>query len=127
MCRKESSSKLRAYAQNAHRYLTQLSDQIVALVSTEQAKSFVWDSNIRNTEMQAARDAEDDDDDDTMRMFSFEVSKSEEQEDNVTASEGFQVSLNKCFRAKFTNTVNQQKGGCPFTSGCCEGSRPYRR
>ncbi|KAF8607202.1 hypothetical protein BDV93DRAFT_467878 [Ceratobasidium sp. AG-I] len=73
------------------RYLTQLSDQIIALVSAEQAKSFVWDSSIRNSEIQRARDDDDDDDNGDMRMFSFEVSKSEEQEENVTASESFQV------------------------------------
>lgn len=80
------------FTHTKRRYLTQLSDQIVSLVSTEQAKSFVWDSSIRNVETQAVREGEDDDgDDDDERMFSFEVSKSEEQEENVTASEGFQV------------------------------------
>ena len=92
MCRRKFlQSATNSCARNACSYLTQLSDQIVALVSTEQAKSFVWDSILRNSEMQAARDEYDDDDDDNMRMFSFEVSKSEEQEESVTASEGFQV------------------------------------
>lgn len=73
------------------RYLTQLTDQIVAVVSDEQAMSFVWDSGTRNAEVPTMQ-AEDSDDDDDSRMFTFEVSKSEEQEEDVTGVPGFKVS-----------------------------------
>ncbi|CAE6410025.1 unnamed protein product [Rhizoctonia solani] len=71
------------------RYLTQLSDQIVCLVSVKEAELFVWDSGTRNPEAPVV-DSEEEEDDDA-RMFTFEVKKSEDQEENVTASEGFKV------------------------------------
>ncbi|KAG8688229.1 hypothetical protein FRC11_005833 [Ceratobasidium sp. 423] len=71
------------------RYLTQLSDQIIALVSKDQAEAFVWDSNSLNLDSSA----EDEDGDDDGRMFVFEVQKSEDQEESVTASPGFRVEI----------------------------------
>lgn len=76
-------------------YLTQLSDQIISPVSKEQAELFVWDSGSHNPEASAQEDdVYGDDDDDDERMFTFEVQKSEDQEENVTAKPGFKVSLN---------------------------------
>ncbi|KEP47826.1 von willebrand factor type A domain protein [Rhizoctonia solani 123E] len=73
------------------RYLTQLSDQVVALVSTNQASVFSWDSGTRNTEMPTTQISEDDDDD--SRMFTFEVAKLDEQEEDVICIPGFKVEL----------------------------------
>ncbi|CAE6425106.1 unnamed protein product [Rhizoctonia solani] len=55
-----------------------------------EAELFVWDSGTRNTEAPSL-DAEEEEDD--ARMFTFEVKKSEDQEENVTASQGFKVEL----------------------------------
>ncbi|EUC59552.1 hypothetical protein RSOL_318710, partial [Rhizoctonia solani AG-3 Rhs1AP] len=73
------------------RYLTQLSDQVVALVSTKQASLFSWDSGTRNTEIPTTQISEDDDDD--SRMFTFEVAKLDEQEEDVICIPGFKAEL----------------------------------
>ncbi|KAL5639589.1 hypothetical protein ACGC1H_006265 [Rhizoctonia solani] len=70
------------------RYLTQLSDQIIALISKDQANAFVWESGSLGPDTSI-----EDDDDDDERMFAFEVQKSEDQEENVTASPGFKVDI----------------------------------
>ncbi|CAE6353001.1 unnamed protein product, partial [Rhizoctonia solani] len=74
------------------RYLTQLSDQIIALVSKDQADAFVWESSSANLDASAEDDVDDDGDGDE-RMFTFKVQKSEDQEENVTSSPGFQVDV----------------------------------
>lgn len=70
-------------------YLSKLADQIVALVSPEQAAAFVWTSGARNVDTSEDQLEEFDD----SRMFSFEVAKSHEQEEDAIASEGFTVRL----------------------------------
>ncbi|KDN33971.1 hypothetical protein RSAG8_12942, partial [Rhizoctonia solani AG-8 WAC10335] len=85
------------------RYLTQLSDQVVALVSTEQALLFSWDSGTRNTEIPATQISEDDDDD--SRMFTFEVAKLDEQEEDVICTPGFKVELWKAVDDKHIKLI----------------------
>lgn len=62
-------------------------DQVVALLSLEYSASIVWndeddDSNPVGTDVG-----------DTDRLFTFEVAKTNEQEENVIASAGFQVPI----------------------------------
>lgn len=70
-----------------HRYLTKICDQIVALISREEAESIVW---YGGKEGDAMDDAEKESD----RLFTFEVEKTKEQEENVTTRPGFQVRPN---------------------------------
>ncbi|EUC60535.1 root hair defective 3 GTP-binding protein, partial [Rhizoctonia solani AG-3 Rhs1AP] len=70
------------------RYLTQLSDQIIALISKDQANAFVWESGSLGLDTSI-----EDEDEDDERMFAFEVQKSEDQEENVIASPGFKVDI----------------------------------
>ncbi|KAF8967726.1 hypothetical protein BDZ97DRAFT_507114 [Flammula alnicola] len=70
------------------RYLNKIADQILCLLSDEVSKSIVWDDC--NDLQDPAADVEDDQID---RLFSFEVAKTLEQEENVTIRPGFNLSL----------------------------------
>jgi hypothetical protein len=65
-------------------YLTKLCDQVLCLISQEHAEKLVWKTS---TDQDMA-----DDDEDAERMFSFEVSKTNEQEESVNWRAGFEVS-----------------------------------
>ncbi|KAI0751603.1 hypothetical protein C8Q80DRAFT_1158351 [Daedaleopsis nitida] len=70
------------------RYLTKIADQVVCLLSNEHAESIVWKRDeVANDDIDI--DMEDDDD----RMFLFEVAKTSEQEENVTARPGFEIRI----------------------------------
>lgn len=88
------------------RYLTQLSDQIIALVSKDQADCFVWNSN--SPHLDTSAEDEDEDEDEDGRMFVFEVQKSEDQEENVVSSPGFTVDVP---RNMFANQKVELIGG----------------
>ncbi|TFY80218.1 hypothetical protein EWM64_g3794 [Hericium alpestre] len=68
------------------RYLTKVADQVVALVSSDCAKSIVWD------EGGDLQDVIDTSNADTDRLFTFEVEKTQEQEENMKIRPGFKVS-----------------------------------
>ncbi|KAG8713472.1 hypothetical protein FRC09_018672 [Ceratobasidium sp. 395] len=82
-----ASSSVRRNRITFMRYLTKLTEQLVALVSPDQAYNFVWDTTARNKDLPEGQ-AESDDD---SRLFSFEVSKSLGQEEAATSSPGFIV------------------------------------
>jgi hypothetical protein len=65
-------------------YLTKLCDQVLCLISPEHADKLVWQTS---SDQDASEDDEDSD-----RLFSFEVSKTNEQEESVTWRVGFEVS-----------------------------------
>ena len=75
------------------RYLSKIANQTVALIADEHARDLVLIDNETPfdsmTEAHDVDDSEDDDDDD--RLFTFEVTKTREEEENVTASPGFEV------------------------------------
>ncbi|KIJ61776.1 hypothetical protein HYDPIDRAFT_115606 [Hydnomerulius pinastri MD-312] len=68
------------------RYLTKMCDQVIALISPEHAKSIVW----------SERDSDDElpekDQDESDRMFTFEVAKTNEQEESVSVRQGFKYT-----------------------------------
>ncbi len=62
-------------------------DQVIVLLSPEYSASIVWDSDENGSE------SVDIDTDNTDRMFTFEVSKRNEQEESAVVRPGFQVSI----------------------------------
>ncbi|KAG8744092.1 Vacuolar protein sorting-associated protein 13A [Ceratobasidium sp. 414] len=84
-----ASSSVRRNRVTFMRYLTKLTEQIVALVSPEQASKFIWDTGARNKDLPADQA----DNDDESRLFSFEVSKSLEQEEDAIGHPGFSVQV----------------------------------
>ncbi|KAI0052041.1 hypothetical protein FA95DRAFT_1484280 [Auriscalpium vulgare] len=68
------------------RYLMKMCDQVVALVSDEHSRTLVLD------ESDDDYDSMDIENDDSDRLFTFEVSKTNEQEENVTTRPGFKLS-----------------------------------
>ncbi|QRV98719.1 cytochrome P450 family protein [Ceratobasidium sp. AG-Ba] len=85
-----ASSSVRLNRATFMRYLSKLTDQVVALVSPEQANKFVWDTGARNGDSPADRVNEDDDD---SRQLSFEVSKWLEQEEDAISHPGFSIPV----------------------------------
>jgi hypothetical protein len=66
-----------------------LADQIVALISPEQAKAMVWTHANQSTDATGSQTENFEE----SRMFSFEVAKSMEQEEDAIATTGFTVRL----------------------------------
>ena len=70
-------------------YLTKMCDQVVALLSTDHSASIIWnDEDGDNSSI-------DIDTGDSDRVFSFEVSKTNEQEETAISRPGFQVMLTR--------------------------------
>ena len=59
-------------------------DQVVCLISPDHAQSIVWKDGDEDVSM-------DSDDEESDRLFTFEVSKTNEQEESVTSRPGFNV------------------------------------
>jgi hypothetical protein len=68
------------------RYLTKMCDQVVALLSPDHSASIVWNDEDGDT------NSEDIDAGDSERLFTFEVAKTNEQEESAISRPGFQVS-----------------------------------
>jgi len=71
------------------RYLTKLCDQVTAFISPAHASSIVW----REQDDEGTLTAMEEDEDESDRMFTFEVTKTNEQEESVTPLPGFKVSI----------------------------------
>ncbi|CAE6534558.1 unnamed protein product, partial [Rhizoctonia solani] len=87
------SGTIRRNRETFMRYLTKLSEQTVALISSSQAKGFVWDTSTQDhviPEHQRGADAED-------RLEEFQVFELDEQEEAAIASPGFKISAEACF------------------------------
>ena len=61
-------------------------DQVVALISADHSESIVWNDEDRDSE------SIDMDVGDSERLFTFEVAKTNEQEESAVARPGFQVT-----------------------------------
>ncbi|KAF8548560.1 hypothetical protein OG21DRAFT_1422884 [Imleria badia] len=70
------------------RYLTKICDQVVSLVSPDHAKTIIWSEEDSKNEDTLD---DDDDDDESDRMFDFEVSETNEQEETVAVRVGFKA------------------------------------
>ena len=68
------------------RYLTKITDQIAVLVSREHCQRLVWSDRLDDDKPADPFEEEDSD-----RMFSFEVRKANEQEEDVKLRAGFLV------------------------------------
>jgi len=66
------------------RYLTKITDQLVCFLSPKQEKAIVWNDDSVTEVMEI-------DDEQSDRLFTFEVSKTNEQEEGVTVRPGFSV------------------------------------
>ncbi len=72
-------------------YLTKITDQVIALISDEHSRKLVW-----------LDDKDDDaiinmDEDGYDRMFTYEVSKTNEREENITMEKGVEVGVRSIF------------------------------
>jgi hypothetical protein len=65
-------------------------DQVVAMLSPDDTASIVWNGDDEDSN---ASSVEDIDAGDSERLFTFEVAKTNEQEESVTSRPGFQVKL----------------------------------
>ncbi|SJL03909.1 uncharacterized protein ARMOST_07266 [Armillaria ostoyae] len=66
------------------RYLTKVCDQLLCMISSKQSASLVWKETSEDPFMDL--------DDNTDRLFTFEVHKTNEQEENVTMRPGFKIT-----------------------------------
>ncbi|KAF8216813.1 hypothetical protein K438DRAFT_1658303 [Mycena galopus ATCC 62051] len=66
------------------RYLTKVSDQVICLISPEHARAMVWNDEAEDISM----DIEEGSD----RLFTFEVAKTNEQDESVTVRPGFTMT-----------------------------------
>ncbi|KAI0058500.1 hypothetical protein BV25DRAFT_1964893 [Artomyces pyxidatus] len=72
------------------RYLTKICDQVVSLISADHSETLVWkDDHDDDDDDDGSMDIENDDSD---RLFTFEVAKTNEQEENVTSRQGFTIT-----------------------------------
>ena len=86
-------------------------DQVIALISPEHAESIVW--NERSSEDELSEGDQDESD----RMFSFEVAKTNEQEESVSVRKGFRVRIhhrNSYFRPSSTARCTVHNGTTPY-------------
>ncbi|CAG8744012.1 4372_t:CDS:2, partial [Funneliformis mosseae] len=85
---------------NLHRYLTKVTEHQLCLMSDEDLKSFDW--NLYNTDV---------DYDDDKAFHEFEVSKSQEEQDDFKIYPGFKVNLSDKIKSEIQNT---QEDGVPL-------------
>ncbi|KAI0317532.1 hypothetical protein OF83DRAFT_1171919 [Amylostereum chailletii] len=76
-----SASSVRRNRVTFMRYLTKMTDQVVSLVSSEHASTLMWKDEQAGEGMETDEEESD-------RLFTFEVAKTVEQEENVTARDG---------------------------------------
>jgi hypothetical protein len=72
------------YLSHIHSYLTQIADQVVVLISDNHCRNLVWSDLTDDDPMILDEDGSD-------RLFNFEVSKTNDQEENVAMVPGFKV------------------------------------
>ncbi|KAJ6620561.1 hypothetical protein B0H10DRAFT_2188402 [Mycena sp. CBHHK59/15] len=66
------------------RYLTKITDQVTCLISPEHARAIVWNDEAEDIPM--------DIDEESDRLFTFEVAKTNEQDENVVVRPGFTMN-----------------------------------
>ncbi|CEL64063.1 hypothetical protein RSOLAG1IB_11047 [Rhizoctonia solani AG-1 IB] len=83
------------------RYLSKLTDQMIALISPDQARAMVWTASRRSANGHSNQPELFEE----SRMFSFEVERSTEQEEDAIALAGFTVKLDTYNAPNFKGTV----------------------
>ncbi|CUA71759.1 Cadherin-23 [Rhizoctonia solani] len=83
------SNTLRRNRETFMRFLTKLCDQTIALVSASQADAFVWERSIQTNITSGNRQENSF----RSRVEEFHVLELDEQEDDVIASSGFEISV----------------------------------
>ncbi|CAE6431445.1 unnamed protein product [Rhizoctonia solani] len=83
------------------RYLSKMTDQMIGLISPEQAGAIVWASGRRDANNQSIPSEMFDE----SRMFSFEVEKSTEQEEDAIARDGFKLVPDPQKMSKFKDAL----------------------
>ncbi|KAI9443938.1 hypothetical protein H4582DRAFT_1807523, partial [Lactarius indigo] len=81
-----ASSSVRRNRVTFMRYLTKMCDQVVALISTGHSASIIWNDEDRDSV------SIDMDVGDSERLFTFEVAKTNEQEESAVSRPGFQIN-----------------------------------
>ncbi|KAH8114638.1 hypothetical protein DFH11DRAFT_1508680 [Phellopilus nigrolimitatus] len=73
------------------RYLTKITDQIMVLVSDAHGRALDWEDPTSASEDSSSALTFDELEEETSRLFDFEVSKENEQEENVRMRPGFEI------------------------------------
>ncbi|CAE6410609.1 unnamed protein product, partial [Rhizoctonia solani] len=84
-----ASSSVRRNRVTFMRYLNKLADQVISLVSSSQARAFIWDTSAHNMDLPEGQQETEDD----ARLFDFEVTRTLEQNEDVNASPGFTAAV----------------------------------
>lgn len=84
LCGTRIHHQVEVHVDHSSRYLTKVADQIICLVSPAQARSFVWQDDLDNSIVIIDEEQSD-------RLYTFEVSTTNEQEENVSVREGFKA------------------------------------
>ncbi|KAH8114613.1 hypothetical protein DFH11DRAFT_1764484 [Phellopilus nigrolimitatus] len=73
------------------RYLTKIADQIMVLISDAHSRTLVWEDPSSASEDSSSALAFDEQEEGADRLFAFEVSKANVQEENVRVRPGFEI------------------------------------
>ncbi|KAJ7091563.1 hypothetical protein B0H15DRAFT_836658 [Mycena belliarum] len=68
------------------RYLTKMADQVTCLISAEHARAIVWNPEAEDVSLEVDEESGSD------RLFTFEVAKTNEQDENVEVRPGFTIN-----------------------------------
>jgi SPX domain protein involved in polyphosphate accumulation len=87
--------------QQSFSYMTKITDQIICLITPEEATTLVWK---QDSEEDYVMDMEDESYD---RLYTFEVAKTNEQEEGVAMRPGFEASIADLCRWPFCDNFGR--------------------
>lgn len=80
-------------------YLTKIADQLVAVISSDQGKGIAWNEDAEEDDMDVDEDPDTDEEDE--RLYTFQVSKTNEQEESVNTRPGFEARSSFLYGGRF--------------------------
>lgn len=86
------------------RYLTKISDQILCFMSPSQSQAFVWDHQEEQADETISEHLNQDEED---RLYTFEITQENEQEESVVSRVGFRVESKFLRRAEAPSSADQ--------------------